>query len=118
MFDNIKIDLEKYSVYNVLESGIDLQTMILLDYIYQCIKTGKVNTQKDVKGYTHYIINTSNYCKNSREITTSSDNMLRKLKNLADKGYLSILMGRFNDPYFGYTRTAFKLNKKFTNLLK
>ena len=114
---NIQLNLNKYNTEKVLQSDLDYQYMLILDYIYEAIQTKKLTIQKDELGHTYYIINLPKLTHYIEDIKCSSDNVLRKVKNLHNKEFLTLRMGKFNDPIYGYTRTAIKLNRKFLNLL-
>ena len=114
---DIKINLNKYNTEKVLQAELDYQHMLILDYIYEAIQTKKLTIQKDEQGRTHYVISLPALTHAIKDIKCSSDNVLRKVKNLHNKEFLTLRMGKFNDPIFGYTRTAIKLNRKFLNLL-
>ena len=114
---DVKINLNKYNTEKVLQAELDYQHMLILDYIYEAIQTKKLTIQKDEQGRTHYVISLPALTNAVKDIKCSSDNVLRKVKNLHNKEFLTLRMGKFNDPIFGYTRTAIKLNRKFLNLL-
>ena len=115
---DIQIDLNKYNITEVLKNDLDYQYMLILDYIHEAIKSKKLSIQKDEKGHTYYVINFPAVTSYLEDITSKADNTLRKVKVLDEKKYLSLLMGKFNDSIYGYTRTAVRLNKKFNNLLR
>jgi DNA-binding MarR family transcriptional regulator len=106
---------DKYDINKVLELGLDLKRMAIMDYFY-------CNSDKFTKyplGNEEYILFIPRTVSDALdEITTQPDAILKTVKNLEREGYTKVITGHFNCSAYGYCRTGVYLTQKFYSLFK
>lgn len=111
------MNLNKYDVFEVLKNKLTLEDVLILNWFEKNIKSGRLNKQLGTSGSYYYICTAAIIKNEIPDIACVPDNVLRKCKSLADKGYLDIINGKWMDNNFGYCRTAYRLTKKYKHLL-
>lgn len=112
------MELNRYDVYTILKERLSLEDILILDWLETNIESKRCNIQIGKDGKNYHIVPVNIITAECNDIKCMPDNVLRRLKNLDKSGFVNIQMGRWTDNKFGYTRTAFRLTRKYQNLLK
>lgn len=108
-----ELDFSKYDLVKVINiKDFTKEYLYILEILITGIEKGYFNETKTQKG-TFYVVSIPKISVDFEVFESAPDNILRKFKLIDTKyGFIEFIKGKWVDPKFGYTQTAFKLNKK------